>query len=134
MNGDHDTTRDFTICLDDIVIDCEDAAQLAAFYAGLLGWTATPLEGDCFIVESPGHTDRYICQHEEDYVPPVWPEKEGAQQKSIHLDFTVSDLQKAVAYAVSLGAVVAAEQYKPEKWITLFDPAGHPICLCLPDE
>ena len=51
----------------------------------------------------------------------------------MHLDFTVSDLNKAVRRAQSLGAAMAGEQYNPGQWITMLDPAGHPFCLCLPE-
>jgi catechol-2,3-dioxygenase len=119
-----------SILLDDIVLDCADAQQLASFYAGLLGWNITGAGENWLVVTTPGVPFSLLFQQEEDYIPPVWPEEAGAQQKSMHLDFHVSDLDKAVQHAVSLGATVARVQYHPEKWITLLDPAGHPLCLC----
>ena len=62
------------------------------------------------------------------YRPPVWPEKPGEQQKSVHLDFAVGDLAAAVALAEGLGARKAPVQYDPG-WTVMFDPAGHPFCL-----
>lgn len=123
--------RSLSILLDEIVIDCADAQKLASFYAGLLGWSITEAGEDWVVVSTPGSPILLLCQQEEDYVPPVWPEAAGAQQKMMHLDFHVSDLDKAVQHAVSLGATVAGEQYNPKQWITMFDPAGHPFCLCL---
>ena len=62
--------------------------------------------------------------------PPVWPEEPGAQQQMAHLDFAVDDLEQAVAHAKHCGATVAAEQFSDD-WTVMFDPAGHPFCLCL---
>ena len=83
----------FSIRIDDIMIDCDDAKKLGMFYAGLLGWNYTELNEDCVMVNAPHSSIRLLCQQENDYVPPVWPEANGAQQKMLHLDFTVSDLK-----------------------------------------
>ena len=69
-----------------------------------------------------------MFQEVEGYRPPVWPEKPGEQQKSVHLDFAVGDLAAAVALAEGLGARKAPVQYDPG-WTVMFDPAGHPFCL-----
>ncbi len=123
----------FSIRIDDIMIDCDDPATLAAFYAGLLEWQAIAFNDDCVAVRSPDHPVRLLCQRQEGYRPPVWPETDGAQQKMLHLDFTVDNLENAVAHAVTLGATVAGTQYNPGQWTTMLDPAGHPFCLCLPE-
>ena len=123
----------FSIRIDDIMLDCRDPQELGHFYAALLGWSYTEFGRDCTMVRLPDFPLRLLCQREEDYLPPVWPEAEGKQQKMLHLDFTVSDLEGAVRHALSLGAVKAEEQYNPKQWITLLDPAGHPFCLCLPE-
>ena len=50
----------------------------------------------------------------------------------MHLDFQVGDLEDAVAEAVALGAALAETQ--PQESVrVLFDPAGHPFCLCRDD-
>ncbi len=123
----------FSIRIDDIMIDCPDAQKLGDFYAGLLGWNKTVLNKECVSVQLENQPIRLLCQQEEGYIPPVWPEVEGRQQKMLHLDFTVSDLKMAVEHAQLLGAVMAGEQYNPGQWITMLDPAGHPFCLCLPE-
>ena len=63
-------------------------------------------------------------------VPPVWPEKDGCQQKQMHFDFQVDSVPEAVEKALKLGAVKAPAQYGGERFVTLLDPAGHPFCLC----
>lgn len=121
------------IRIDDIMIDCYNERNLGAFYAGLLDWEAAELGEGCVVVQASGGAIRLLCQREVDYIPPVWPEAPGAQQKMIHLDFTVDDLQAAVQHALSLGATEAKMQYRPDQWRTMLDPAGHPFCLCLPE-
>ena len=71
------------------------------------------------------------CQHNPDYVPPVWPEEPGKQQQMVHMDFSIpakSDMEAAVAHAVACGATVANTQYGDD-WTVLFDPLDHPFCF-----
>ena len=72
----------------------------------------------------------FLFIQEEDYVPCVWPEEEGRQQKQVHFDFLVPDVAAAAARAESLGAVKAHAQFGGEHFTTMLDPAGHPFCLC----
>ena len=65
-----------------------------------------------------------------EYIPPVWPEQPGKQQKQMHFNFQVDDLQSAVDEAVRLGATKATEQYGGDHFVTLFDTEGHLFCLC----
>ena len=48
----------------------------------------------------------------------------------MHFDFQVPDLQAAVEYAQSLGAIKATAQFGGSEFVTMIDPAGHPFCLC----
>lgn len=114
-------------------VDCKEPYELAKFYAKLLNW------------EIPYHNEEYACigapgieqgvypgitfQRNVEYIPPVWPEKPEAQQQMAHLDFAVNDLEKAVQYAIQCGATIAEEQFS-DGWRVMFDPAGHPFCLC----
>ena len=70
-----------------------------------------------------------LFQRNPDYVPPVWPEEPEAQQQMAHLDFAVNDLEKAVKHAIECGATMADQQFSDD-WRVMFDPAGHPFCLC----
>ncbi len=46
----------------------------------------------------------------------------------MHLDFEVSDLAEATAYALENGAVLA--EFQPQDDVRVFyDPDGHPFCL-----
>lgn len=82
------------------------------------------------LMRCPGGGAGLAFQAEADYVPPIWPELLSEQQKMLHLDFLVEDLEAAVPYAVALGAELAAHQPQ-ERVRVLRDPAGHPFCLFL---
>lgn len=114
-------------------LDCQDPHSLAEFYGALMGWEVMPLGEDWACVYAPGTKQGgYPCilfQRNPDYEPPVWPEEPEAQQQMAHIDFAVNDLEKAVQHAVQCGAAIADEQFSDE-WKVMFDPAGHPFCLC----
>lgn len=113
----------------DIIIDCGDAAKLRDFYAQLLGGETCELYG------MPGlHRGLlFLFAQEPDYVPPVWPEENGRQQKQMHFDFQVPDVAASVRRAEELGAVKAHAQFGGDAFVTMLDPAGHPFCLCAKD-
>ena len=116
------------IRIGNLMIDCADAAALRDFYADLLNWSPVTLYGMPGVRGPEGFC--YLFAQEEDYVPPVWPEEPGSQQKQLHVDYQVPDLAEAVAQAVALGAVKAEAQFGGNDFVTLLDPAGHPFCLC----
>lgn len=116
------------IRLADIVVDCADEQALCSFYVGLLGWKKAELFGHPAVVSENGVM--FLFVQEEDYVPCVWPEEEGEQQKQLHFDFLVSDMPASIARAEALGAKKAKAQFGGERFITMLDPAGHPFCLC----
>jgi len=111
-----------------LIIDCANPGRVRDFYAALLGLEKTVAYGrPAFKVET-GFTVLF-AETEVPYIPPVWPEVPGAQQKQMHLDFVVDDLPSAVEDANRLGAAKPAEQYG-DHYVTLLDPDGHPFCLC----
>lgn len=118
-----------SIRLFSIVIDCKDANALADFYAALLGWRKYTDDPEWIAVGKQGISPFLIFQEEPGYRPPVWPDNPDDQQKSIHLDFAVSDRKTAVQHALDCGATMASPQFS-DQWIVMIDPAGHPFCLC----
>ena len=114
-------------------LDCKDPHGLAKFNANLLNWEMVSFDEDWAYVYPPGTKQgAYPCilfQRNPEYIPPVWPEEPDAQQQMAHIDFAVNDLEKAVQYAVQCGATIADEQFASD-WTVMFDPAGHPFCLC----
>lgn len=116
------------IKLGNVMIDCKDDLSLCSFYEHLLGWRRSELFG-CSALTSENGTV-FLFMREPDYLPPVWPEEPGCQQKQMHFDFQVPDVPEAVAYAKSIGARRAPVQYGGEDFVTMLDPDGHPFCLC----
>lgn len=114
-------------------MDCKEPYELAKFYAALLNWEIPFYDKEWACIGAPGtNQGAYPCvlfQRNSEYKPPVWPEKAEEQQQMAHLDFAVNDLEKAVQHAVHCGATVAEKQYS-DGWKVMFDPAGHPFCLC----
>jgi len=112
-----------------IVIDCSDSPTLSTFYAKLLGWTKHDEQPEHISVSKEGVYPFLLFQQIDDYKPPVWPENPHDQRQMIHLDFVVTDIREAIGHAESCGAVKAPVQYS-DRWTVLFDPQGHPFCLC----
>ena len=112
-----------------INVDCTDSKTLREFYAGLTGWDQG-FHWSVLICENGMIIHFMGCDGDFEYIPPVWPEKPGKQQKQMHFNFQVDDLSSAVEEAVRLGATKAAEQYGGEHFVTMIDTEGHPFCLC----
>lgn len=114
-------------------VDCETPYELAKFYASLLGWEIPFYNEEWACVGAPGAAQGaypgLTFQRNPEYQPPVWPQEPKAQQQMAHLDFAVNDLEQAVSHAVACGATIAEKQFS-EDWRVMFDPAGHPFCLC----
>jgi len=119
-----------------ITLDTDDVHKLADFYAALLGWEkrcdhpefieVSAQKGEPFF---RGEHPFIWIQENRDYKPPVWPEEPEAQQQMVHIDFVADDIDNAIRHAMACGAKKAATQYS-ERWTVMFDPAGHPFCLC----
>ena len=111
-------------------IEAPDPAALAGFYSELLGWPIGHEEPGTSIIAAPEGSIYLVFQQATGYQPPVWPPGDGKQRPMMHFDFQVGDLDSAVAEAVALGATEAQSQPQANVRV-LFDPAGHPFCLCL---
>ena len=116
------------IKLGNVMIDSKDDLVLCSFYQRLLGWQRTELYGCPALISESGTI--FLFMWETNYLPPVWPEEPGCQQKQMHLDFQVPNVPEAAAYSESLGAKRAPVQYGGEDFVTMLDPDGHPFCLC----
>jgi catechol 2,3-dioxygenase-like lactoylglutathione lyase family enzyme len=113
-----------------VVLDCPDAHVLSDFYREMLGWEVKWDEPDWVLLRPPQGGTGLSFQSEKGYEPPVWPERQGQQQKMLHLDIRVDDLDTAGARATALGARLA--DFQPQDDVRVyFDPAGHPFCLFL---
>lgn len=125
--------QELRIKMSAFTLDCTDPLALANFYATLLKWEIPFYDDNYAVVGAPGASQGaypgITFQKNPAYTPPVWPEEPGAQQQMAHIDFAVNNLEQAVEYAVGCGAKVADNQFS-DHWTVLFDPAGHPFCLC----
>jgi Glyoxalase-like domain len=109
------------------VLECQDAAGLAAFYAEITGGKVTYTDDDWATVEAPGA--RIDFQIAPGYVPPTWPDPASSMQA--HLDFEVDNLDAAEARVLAAGATKFAFQPGKQRFRVYADPAGHPFCLCM---
>lgn len=114
--------------LGNVAVDCYDEKIMQNFYASLLGWKALTFFSH-LAVQSPSGVI-FLFVKEDDFVPPVWPEEAGQQQKELHFDFVVSDVDAYVKKALELGGKRAHAQFGGKLWTTMLDPSGHPFCLC----
>ncbi|MGE0217977.1 VOC family protein [Mycolicibacterium sp.] len=106
-------------------IDCPDPAELADFYAALLGMRRIGQTPDGGVIAISDGANTLALMRVEDHVAPDWP---GPGQQ-MHLDVSVTDLDPAVRAAERLGARQAGHQPQPQLWRVMLDPAGHPFCL-----
>jgi len=118
--------------LDVVAIDCPDAAALADFYAGILGWEVKEEPDDDWVTIAPlgaGEGSQALAFQEiGDYVAPTWPG--GAHPQQFHLDLRVPDLATGEAQVLAAGA--RRHEHQPStqgSFVVYLDPAGHPFCL-----
>ena len=116
------------VVLGNVMVDCDDERKLQRFYGELLGWEMCELFARPAVSSSSGIVFLFI--EEKDYVPPVWPEDTGKQQKQMHFDFQVYNVSDMVKKAESLGAKKSESLFGGSDFVTMFDPSGHPFCLC----
>ncbi len=103
---------------------------MADFYSQLLGWEVTRREPNWVLLQDPAGGTGLSLQAEPGYREPTWPEEPNAQDKMLHLDIKVDDLDAAVEHAVAAGARLAMHQPQARVRVML-DPSGHPFCLFL---
>lgn len=108
------------------VFDCPKPAELAAFYAALLGWSEPEVEPDWVTVRNPQGGATIDFQLDPEFQPPTWPSPERPQMA--HLDLRVTDLDAEHRRAIDLGARLLDDAH--ETFRVYADPAGHPFCLC----
>ena len=115
------------ISVGSVVLDTDDPPRLAEFYTALLGWQITETEDDWITItgDSGVPIDFQLALNHK---PPTWPDNAIPQQ--FHLDLEVDDLDRAAAYAESIGARRAPSGDHAPDFIVFLDPSGHPFCLC----
>ena len=115
-------------------LDCADPIVLATFYSRITGWPVEPLgyylPEDVTLIEllDENGATRMGFQKIENYQRPTWPE--GSVPQQLHLNFHVTDMEKARAELLAIGAM-QSEFQSAEHFQVFFDPEGHPFCLVL---
>lgn len=116
--------------LSEVVLECPDPAELARFYAELLGFSIVYQDHEwCALAADERARPRLSFQRAPGYRPPVWPDPTCSMQ--VHLDLHVRDLDAAEQVALRLGATAFHEQPSPSDFRVMADPVGHPFCFCL---
>src|SRR5437764_14151302 len=98
--------------LSEVVLECPDPAELAQFYAELLGLSIVYQDQEwCALAADDRARPRLSFQRAPEYRPPVWPDPTSSMQ--VHLDLHVRDLDAAEQAALRLGATKFDEQPSP---------------------
>ncbi len=109
-----------------VTIDCRDPERIAGFWSALLDAPARPagVERESWYRIGPVVSGGPVLNFQ-----PVAEPKSGKVR--IHLDLWVSDLDRAVGRAQSLGATVGERAVVPGRGTiaVLADPEGHEFCL-----
>lgn len=104
----------FSLKLSAVVLDCKNIVTLSEFYIHLLGWKKDfSVDDQWLAISDSSGSVQLAFQKNEDYVPPVWPEKPDQQQQMAHLDFFVQNKEQmrlAVQHAIQYGATKASMQ------------------------
>jgi hypothetical protein len=114
--------------LTQLILECDDAAQLARFWQEVLDLPAPEGHSDWLTLrwEPVG---RLAFHRVPGYRPPAWPGKHGEQH--VHFDLLVDDLNDASRVVEKAGARPLTHTLDPgpKAWRIYADPAGHPFCL-----
>jgi predicted enzyme related to lactoylglutathione lyase len=115
--------------LTDVIIDCPDALELAAFYAAVTGLPVKEGSTEHWAGIRLGEIELAFTPV-EDYRAPQWPDSEHPKQ--YHLDFEVDDIEAEQGRIVSLGATLMFDHTDADGYgfRVYADPVGHPFCLC----
>ncbi|WP_328540275.1 VOC family protein [Streptomyces sp. NBC_00344] len=114
-----------------LVLDCSEHAELAEFYADLLGAT-TRMSADPDVMEVVGNDGtRMAVRRDHGYAPPSWPRPDGALQAHLRILVSPDDMDEAEREAIGLGArPLDTKDNGGRHDVRLYsDPAGHSFAL-----
>lgn len=114
-----------------IVFDCFSPRALAPFYQQILDLPHVVEDRQDWVsIAKDGTTFPRLAFQQAVFTPPRWPDPEFPQQ--MHLDIHVEAGDEAVNQALELGAIPLPPM--GGSCPVFADPAGHPFCLCSPDQ
>jgi catechol 2,3-dioxygenase-like lactoylglutathione lyase family enzyme len=109
-----------------VVLDTKNPAELAKFYADVLGGTVRDADETWSVLTDPKGR-RFAFQLSPEHEPPQFPDPRGSQQ--FHLDIEVDDVDSAERDILALGATRVTDAVGEDRFRVYRDPAGHPFCL-----
>jgi catechol 2,3-dioxygenase-like lactoylglutathione lyase family enzyme len=127
-----------------VVLDTEDARQLAEFYRELLGLAYRPGDepppadepdpagADWLVLRGAAGSAGMAFAQVDSLPPATWPD--GLQPQQLHLDLTVptaAELDRQHERTLALGARLLFDRSgdSEEPLRVYADPAGHPFCI-----
>jgi Glyoxalase-like domain len=127
-----------------VVLDTENARELAEFYRQLLGLAYRPGDepppagepdpagADWLVLRNPAGPDQIAFAQVDSLPEATWPD--GPRPQQLHLDLTVptaADLEGQHERALALGARLLLDRSSdPDEPLRVYaDPAGHPFCI-----
>jgi predicted enzyme related to lactoylglutathione lyase len=133
--------------IDAIVVDCEDAAPLARFWAAALGWRVAPYDADELErlaakgIDDIEHDPSVMVEPPDDDLPgsPVLfftevPEPKTGKNR-VHIDVVADETVDAeVIRLEGMGATLRnwAEE-EGAVWAVMLDPEGNEFCVMPPE-
>lgn len=110
--------------IDEIVVDCHNPKELAAFWAALLGVTPEVRDATWATVRDP--EKGLVVAFQEVPEPRIGKNR-------LHIDVRVADLDRATAECVLLGATVEGPIIEDAdgSFQVMLDPEGHEFCLVI---
>jgi len=110
--------------LSEIIIDCNNPARVAEFWAQALGWTVQDNHGVLWMSESGAPFPDLLL------VFVAVAERKSVKNR-IHLDVSPvgCDRDEEVARLVGLGATPADVGQGDAPWVVLADPEGNEFCV-----
>ncbi|HEV2372775.1 MAG TPA: VOC family protein [Streptosporangiaceae bacterium] len=109
-----------------VVVDCQDAPPVAAFYQAACEGQIVKSDARSVWLRVSGML--VIFREVDHYQAPTWPSSDVPMQ--VHLDFDVDDLDEAEARLHRLGATTPEHQpHREDGLVVMLDPAGHPFCI-----
>ena len=108
-----------------LVLDCVDAADLARFWSGALGYTTVGGAGSYVLLIDPdGVRPKLLLQ--------AVPEAKATKNR-MHLDIETPDVEGEARRLESLGARRLEPDARCEhgsNWVIMADPEGNEFCVC----
>lgn len=105
------------------VLDCNDADDLASFWAAALGYQRGPYDPPYVSMEDPkGVGPKLLLQQV--------PEPKNGKNR-MHMDLVITQMDREVARLRALGATVLEEAHQDTGSLTtiMADPAGNEFCV-----